>query len=892
MRPFSILLLSLLLFSSAYAQNGQWQVFSAIEPASSGDLLALADEADGELERFAVTLDAAPLLNGSVQPGDQMQVLLPGGERTYRIQRIEDWTEGTRSVAAVAEDGSMDVIALTFARGGAVGHITSRDDFFHVELDPGGALLKRMDPAQIDELRCGLDHDHEVAPTPGGAGRAALEHTMAHFSMPSLVATLNDPITIDLLILYTFKAIAWADGPGRPGIEGVIAQSMNLSQLALDNSQTGIKLRLVHSRWTNYDEATPPPTGETGGASSWHLRRLTAGPTYNPWGANADGFMPEAHTLREEFGADLVTLFAEISDVGGIAWLLNSIGGRPEIGFSVNRVQQMGSTYTLVHEIGHNMGNAHGRDQPSATAGPAGGLFEYSVGWRFQGGNGSYNSVMSYGQPGDIRIAHFSNPEVLFDGVETGAMSGQFAPANAARSMREVKRAVASYRPTIVNPPTPAVGGSDLDVQTLNNGTATRTLTVSNSGTSELVWDLDFVSTTARGQLMLDSEISGEPVQMDSAPVPASANVSPSDVSADGDLLIIYETTFDSPEGFIPGTHGSIGGWSGSSNSGPVGISTDNPSTGLQHLRLPAAAPITVTTNFYSTYFGPWPAGLYEISFDLAVSEVGGSNYFILLQDSRTGDVVGGLRYGNNGSISTYDTGGVTIPGETWTPGVYRRATIVFDPMARMVRYELDGVPVASRPMAAGTSVGRFWIQRSTSAGSDVLDIDNVIYQSYYRGLEWLRASPMGGVVEPGGQQVVTLTFRGDEVDPGDYTANLVVKTNVAANSTFTVPVTLEVSTEVSGEGGPDARLTTLRGNYPNPFAGSTRIDYFLATPGHVTVEVFTVTGQRVAILADGSYPAGDHSLRFDTSDLASGVYIYRLRSGDTVDTRRMTVLR
>ncbi len=84
----------------------------------------------------------------------------------------------------------------------------------------------------------------------------------------------------------------------------------------------------------------------------------------------------------------------------------------------------------------------------------------------------------------------------------------------------------------------------------------------------------------------------------------------------------------------------------------------------------------------------------------------------------------------------------------------------------------------------------------------------------------------------------------------------------------------------------------TLTQNYPNPFTGTTTIQYALDQPGQVRLEVFDVEGRRVASLADGTQPAGQHRVAFDGSQLPSGTYLYRLVSPNGIQSRKMTVLR
>ena len=88
-----------------------------------------------------------------------------------------------------------------------------------------------------------------------------------------------------------------------------------------------------------------------------------------------------------------------------------------------------------------------------------------------------------------------------------------------------------------------------------------------------------------------------------------------------------------------------------------------------------------------------------------------------------------------------------------------------------------------------------------------------------------------------------------------------------------------------------------LMPNTPNPFNSGTVISWFLLQPGRVRVEVFALTGQRVAVLHRGREKAGVHRLYWDGRDnqsrpLASGVYLYRLVTDGGVVTRKLTLLK
>ena len=80
--------------------------------------------------------------------------------------------------------------------------------------------------------------------------------------------------------------------------------------------------------------------------------------------------------------------------------------------------------------------------------------------------------------------------------------------------------------------------------------------------------------------------------------------------------------------------------------------------------------------------------------------------------------------------------------------------------------------------------------------------------------------------------------------------------------------------------------------NYPNPFNPVTTIRYELPQDGQVTIDMFDILGQRVTTLVDEYKKADRYEIRFNSTGLASGVYIYQLRVNDFITSKKMVLVR
>ena len=83
-----------------------------------------------------------------------------------------------------------------------------------------------------------------------------------------------------------------------------------------------------------------------------------------------------------------------------------------------------------------------------------------------------------------------------------------------------------------------------------------------------------------------------------------------------------------------------------------------------------------------------------------------------------------------------------------------------------------------------------------------------------------------------------------------------------------------------------------LAQNYPNPFNPVTTIQYSIPQQGNVSLKVYDVLGNEIAELVNEEKGIGVYSVNFDASGLASGMYLYQLKAGNFVETKKMILLK
>ena len=922
-------LISLLVYIILFAPTVDAQVVHKLNTINTQSKQATAKTVSGAVqERQYFTLHDDRINFSDIGDGDIIEVeVKPGEVSSFLVSRVANYTPSTTSFITASTENPENTFTFTYSDGmmhGLYHESHSSTYFFEFDKDASQNYVSKTSSFYDDRESCSIHEvDHNISSFNGieldvdnstsmaKSGRTHVPSTAA------MVSSLSNETIVDVMLVYTANAKIWAESSTFGTIDNLISSAMALSQSALDNSDTNITLRLVHYYQTSYSDDTLENLSSSDPdyvSAGDHLRRLTRNDE-NPFDlcsgssgcqeSDFDGYFEDAHRLRDQYGADLVAGILSEPNTGGIAWVNNSTAGSPALGFSINRVQQIATNYTLVHEFGHNIGNVHARNQNSAEASEFGGLFIYSTGNLFSGPEGNYATVMGYDDSIFQTIPYFSNPDIEYFGAPTGnpiTSTSEAGPSDNARSMREIKNVIASYRPTTVAPPVTSIDVTSISAS-LNqeNQTATVPITIQNSGASELMWDIDFdiesdVVATKRRSVIEESVQTAETTETTGL---SGNHAFTTQMDEPG---VIFQTSFETNEGYVIGDSPSGVGWRSFSTNVPFEISDSNPFDGSSHLRLPHRQGASGSVFSRSPFFGPQPMGEFLISFDAAIEKG------MVINDPETFDAY--FFEGVNGEISS----GLIIVGQQinvrntnevgrdfWSStgalfpddGSYQNVKIHYNPNDKSIDYYLNDALIASNPYPRGRKPDYAWFGQRNEVGGAYMDVDNLRIERLHSPFNWLTTETFAGIIAPGESETVNLTLNAVDVETGSYETILQVRSNDPNNPVIEVPITASIEMATSSEILSDVPQTpTLSQNYPNPFNPTTNIEFTLNRASDVTLEVFNITGQKVATLVQDRMPAGSHQQRFDASGLASGIYMYRLTTDQYMMTRQMILIK
>ena len=460
----------------------------AAAPLISPLVSAKSAEAESKALRSAFNIKSKPspvalsrATVNSLKQDDEHELVFPNATRHVVVfDRIEDHGGGIRSsVGYVKSHGKDYRVIITTGPGGTFGSIRTPETLYRIVpgLD-GQDLLVDMTEEQKLIPYIDLGNDVRRAPPPpnlatkNGAEKEVATRLDANAGSP--IVALATPIpqaTIDLMVVYTNGLAA------RLG-SGLMTRLYNLvtaANTAYVDSEVAITLRLVNATMANYNDT---------GADGTALDAITPN-------GGLDAAFTNIETIRTNVGADMVALLRTGSDFGGhgIAWLTTFATPNAGFMYSVTTGCVAGCDSVFIHELGHNMGNAHDKATAAYQWGgdpsPPAGAYPYSFGHFFcasglltcnpnlppgMGGcntqprcsasidsNNNVGTIMSYFNPVTLK---FSNPNLQCAPAGGGMVlqpCGVAAQEDNALSMNNMRVALQNIKATVIATPPGAI---------------------------------------------------------------------------------------------------------------------------------------------------------------------------------------------------------------------------------------------------------------------------------------------------------------------------------------------------------------------------------------------------------------------------------------------------
>jgi hypothetical protein len=416
----------------------------------------------GSLQRLFAAEPAAPrsthattrraravLPNSELLDGPDRFVINPFDDTEFVVERtaLDNSTQDSTEWRGELKGDVGGVATLTSVDGVLAGAVYAGSRVFEV----GTGTDNVQEVRELEPTAFGPEDDPDVdasAPLPDATG-SAVEGDSAAISA--------DGVVIDVMVLWT-PAARIAKGGTVSAIQSTVAAAVANANTAYVNSGVPAQLRLVYSGEVNYTQSS---------SSLTDLGALTS---------TSDGKLDEVHTLRNQYGADVVTLIGTWTDACGYGYMMPAPSvNYASYAFNVVALNCAVGNLSYAHEVGHNEGLNHDPDNASGT--PA---YPYAYGYHDPGG--AFRTVMAYPYLSAPRIPYLSSPNHFYNGKVTGVANKQ----DNALALTNTCATVASFR-TTVSPPNSGTG-TGLSAQYFDNSDLTAPKVARTDATVNFDW--------------------------------------------------------------------------------------------------------------------------------------------------------------------------------------------------------------------------------------------------------------------------------------------------------------------------------------------------------------------------------------------------------------------
>lgn len=427
----------------------------------------------GAYTSHPVEISEAHALNAIAAGG--LRLTTPSGAPVnVSFDRIEEHPDGNWTWVGQSENG--DHAVLTFGERAVFGEFFADGQAFRVTTRGGSAWVVETNQSLLAGKRPGHHGDgpeYLIPPSSGGSD-VVLAGGKAMAAASSNVEAKSSAAVIDLAIGYT-NGFVTAYGNQATAITR-LTNLVALGNAAYQRSGVNMRVRLVHVLQVNFTDTSDNSDAlqKLTGYNATTRQRTTPDPAFNA-----------LRTARDEYGADLVSLVRPHRSPEqkgcGIAWLLGAgqtaiTATDEEFGYSVvsdgadvdegDGNTYFCSDYSLVHELGHNMGQAHNQADSEYA-----GAHAYSYGYRESSSTG-FHTIMAYplANSSQTEIAYFATPLINF---AAGRPMGVANASDNVRSLNQTMPVISQFRATVV-PLTPR--------------TATNHFDYNGDGLSDILW--------------------------------------------------------------------------------------------------------------------------------------------------------------------------------------------------------------------------------------------------------------------------------------------------------------------------------------------------------------------------------------------------------------------